>query len=67
MHALRRARQSVPNPNPRGFGAKLGLVLFGIDAVDTLGLLRGAFGPLVDRCVLKIDKTATYLVSELDL
>ena len=67
MHALRRARQSVPNPNPRVFGAKLGLVLFGIDAVDALGLLRGVAGPFMGLFFLKIDKTTSYLVSELDL
>ena len=49
------------------FGAKLGLVLFKIDAAGTLVLLRGAFGPLMGHCVLKIDKTAAYLTSELDL
>ena len=57
----------MPKPNPRVFGAKLWRVLFGIDAADTLGLLRGVDGPLMGRCFLKIDKTATYLVSELDL
>ena len=57
----------MPNPNPRVFGAKLGLVLFELDVPNTLGLLRGAFGPLVGRCVLKINKTAAHLISELDL
>ena len=55
------------NPNPRVFGAKFGLFSFGIDAPGTLGLLRGAFGPLMGHYALKIDKTATYLTSELDL
>ena len=67
MHALRRARQSVPNPNPGVFWAKFRLVLFSIDAVDTLVLLRGVAGPFMGRCALRIDKTAAYLTSELDL
>ena len=49
------------------FGANLGFVLFEIDVVDTLGLLRGVDGPFMGHCVLKIDKTAAYLTSELDL
>ena len=49
------------------FGANFGFVLFGIDAVGTLVLLRGALGPLMGHCALKIDKTALYLTSELDL
>ena len=57
----------MPKPNPGVLGDKLGLVLFGIDVTGTLVLLRGAFGPLVGHCVLKIDKTAAYLTSELDL
>ena len=57
----------MPKPNPRVFGANLGFVLFGIDAAGTLVLLQGAFGPLMGHCALKIDKTALYLTSELDL
>ena len=57
----------MPKPNPRVFGAKLWRVLFGIDAADTLGLLRGVDGPFMGHCALKIEKTATYLISELDL
>ena len=57
----------MPKPNPRVFGVKLGLVLFGMHVVGALVLLRGAFGPLMGHCALKIDKTALYLTSELDL
>ena len=49
------------------FGAKLGLVLFSMHVAGTLVLLRGVAGPFMGHCVLKIDKTATYLTSELDL
>ena len=44
----------MQKPNPRVLGAKPGLVLFVIDAADTLGLLWGAFGPLLGHCSLKI-------------
>jgi hypothetical protein len=57
----------MPKPNPGVFWAKFRLVLFSMHAAGTLVLLRGAFGPLMGHCVLKIDKTAAYLTSELDL
>ena len=57
----------MPKLNPRVFGANLGFILFGIDVVDTLGLLRGVAGPFMGHCALKIHKTALYVTSELDL
>ena len=64
---MRRARHGVPKPNPRVFGDKLGLVLFGMQTADALGLLWGACGPLPGHCVIKTEKNATYLISEVDL
>ena len=57
----------MPKPNPGVFWAKFRLVLFSMHAADTLVLLRGVAGPFMGHCVLKIDKTAAYLTSELDL
>ena len=57
----------MPTPTPQEFGGKFGLVLFAMHAVDTLGLLRGACGPFMGHCVIKITKTATFLISKLDL
>ena len=67
MHALRRARHGVPRPNPPVFGVNLGLVLFGMHAADAMGLLRGASGPFMGHCAMKIEKITTILISGLDL
>ena len=57
----------MPKPNPRVSGVKLGLVLFGMHAADALGLLRGASGPFMGHCAMKIEKITTILISALDL
>ena len=57
----------MPKPNPGVFWAKFRLVLFSMHAADALGLLWGVDGPFMGHCFLKIDKTAAYLTSELDL
>ena len=62
VHALRRARHGMPKPNPRVSGVKLGLVLFGMHAADALGLLRGASGPFMGHCAMKIEKITTILI-----
>ena len=55
-------------PQPPGvWGQTWARFVWRIDAASTLVLLRGAFGPLMGHYALKIDKTAAYLTSELDL